>query len=84
MAIDAVRGAPQLFKITPGYKDAQIMRFFSPIPMWGRRRWDAVGEPVANGGGLFAYQFNRAELDEEIDFAKNALWLKEMTDPITD
>jgi hypothetical protein len=83
MAIDAERGEPQQFKIIAGYRDARIMQFFSPVPMWACRRWDAVGEPVdVSGGCLFAYQFTPSELDEEVRFAREALWLKHVTDTI--
>jgi len=82
MAIDAERGEPQQFKIVPGYRDAQIMQFFSPVPMWARRRWDAVGEPVLMSGCLFAYRFADSELDEETGFAREALWLKQLTGTI--
>lgn len=78
MAIDAERGMPQQFKIIPGYRDLRIMQFFSPVPMWARRRWDAIGEPVILPGCLFAYQFSDTELGEEARFAREALWLDEM------
>lgn len=80
MAIDAERGEPQQFKIVSGYQNAAIMQFFSPVPMWARRRWDAVGEPAVLSGCLFAYQFAASELNEEIRFAGEALWLTQLTD----
>jgi hypothetical protein len=83
MAIDAERGASQQFKIISGYGGARIMQFFSPVPMWARRRWDAIGEPVDVSRCLFAYQFADTELDEEIRFAHEALWLKQVTESKT-
>jgi len=80
MAIDAERGMPQQFKVIPGYRDLRIMQFFSPVPMWARRRWDAIGEPIVRPGCLFAYQFSDIELGEEVRFAREALWLDEMKD----
>jgi hypothetical protein len=50
---------------------------FSPVPMWARRRWDAVGEPVTLSGCVFAYRFGAAELEEEARFARDVLWLAE-------
>ena len=79
MAIDALRGEPQLFRIRPGPEGTRVLEFFSPVPMWARRRWDAVGEPVSASGCLFAYQLAEAELAEEMRFAHEALWLDEMT-----
>lgn len=79
MAIDAQRGEPQWFRIRPGPEGARVMEFFSPVPMWARRRWDAVGEPVSASGCLFAYRLADAELAEELRFAREALWLDETT-----
>lgn len=78
MAIDAERGAPQRFRITPS-GDAVVLEFFSPAPAWARRRWDAIGEPVPSAGSLFAYRIAKMEIDEERRFMREALWLEEMT-----
>lgn len=78
MAIDAQRGAPQRFRVTPS-GDAVVLEFFSPAPAWARRRWDAIGEPVHSAGSLFAYRIAKAEIDEERRFMREALWLEEMT-----
>jgi hypothetical protein len=56
-----------------------VLEFFSPAPAWARRRWDAIGEPVPSAGSLFAYRIPKAEIDEERRFAREALWLEEMT-----
>lgn len=76
MAIDAHRGAPQRFRVTPS-GDAVILGLFSPVPAWARRRWDAIGEPVPSAGCLFAYRIAKAEIDEERRFMREALWLEE-------
>jgi len=78
MAIDAQRGSPQRFRVMPS-GDAVVLEFFSPAPAWARRRWDALGEPVPSSGSLFAYRIPKAEIDEERRFAREALWLEEMT-----
>lgn len=78
MAIDAQRGAPQRFRVTPS-GDAVVLELFSPAPAWARRRWDAIGEPVPSAGSLFAYRIAKAEIDEERRFMREALWLEEMT-----
>lgn len=77
MAIDAQRGAPQRFRVTPS-GDAVVLEFFSPAPAWARRRWDAIGEPVPSAGSLFAYRIPKAEIDEERRFMREALWLEEI------
>ena len=73
-AIDHERGFPQTFRIR-GTTDACILDFFSPVPMWSRRRWDAFGEPVVAKGCLFSYRVAMVELDEELEFIKEHLWL---------
>jgi hypothetical protein len=78
MAIDARRGSPQTFRVTPS-GDAVVIEFFSPAPAWARRRWDAIGEPVPRAGNLFAYRIPKAEIEEERQFVREALWLEEMT-----
>jgi hypothetical protein len=78
LAIDAQRREPQRFKIRPGPEGTVVLEFFSPLPMWARRRWDAVGEPVLGSGCLFAYQLTAAEAGEEVRFAREALWLEEL------
>jgi hypothetical protein len=78
MAIDAQRGEPQRFRMLSGPGDTRVMEFFSPVPMWARRRWDAVGEPVLGSGCLFAYRLAEVEFPEEQRFAREALWLDEI------
>ncbi len=79
IAIDAKRGEPQRFRVRPGPENTRVMEFLSPVPMWARRRWDAVGEPVPNSGCLFAYRLAETELAEELRFAREVLWLDELT-----
>ena len=77
MAIDARRGSPQRFRLRPDAGGNTVVQFFSPVPAWAQRRWDAVGEPVKSQGCLFAYRLADNELDEELRFGRNALWLEE-------
>src|SRR5262245_48253942 len=42
MAIDTVRGDPQRFRLRPGPTGTFVLELFSPVPMWARRRWDAI------------------------------------------
>ena len=78
MAIDAARGHAQFFKVESGPPDTCIIKLFSPLPMWAQRRWDAVGEPVSASGCLLAYRFNKAEIAEELRFARELLWLDQL------
>jgi hypothetical protein len=79
LAIDYVRGTPQLFKIRTSPSDSRVIDFFSPIPMWARRRWDALGEPVESSRCLFSYKFGESEIEEEIRFLTEYLWLAQTT-----
>jgi hypothetical protein len=78
MAIDVQRGEPQLFRIRPGPGRTVVMELFSPVPMWATKRWDAVGEPIPTSGCLLAYRLPDTEAEEEIQFARKALWLDEL------
>ena len=78
MAIDAQRGEPQRFRVRPALGGTHVIEFFSPVPMWARRRWDAIGVPVLSPGCLFAYRLAEPDLAEEIRFAREALWLGEV------
>ncbi len=76
-AIDHTRGVPQTFRRRRGPGGNCVLDFFSPVPMWARRRWDAVGEPIVASACLFSYKFSETELVEEIDFISEHLWLAE-------
>lgn len=80
MAIDATRREPQRFRVRRCERDAVLLEIFSPVPSWAQRRWDALGEPVPGAKYLFAYRIPNSEIDEELDFAREALWLAEETD----
>ena len=75
MAIDASRGNPQRFAIRAGPDDSRILAFFSPVPMWSQRRWDAIGTRIPSERCLFAYRIAKDELPEELRFLHRALWL---------
>lgn len=78
MAIDAHRGNPQEFEIRVGPEDTRVIAFFSPVPMWALRRWEAIGERLATNGCLFAYRIAKDDLPQETRFLREALWLNEL------
>lgn len=78
LAIDVVRGTPQQFKVRDRIQNQAIIECYSPVPKWSQRRWDSIGEPINGRGFLFAYTFNEEELKEEIRFATEELWLKQI------
>ena len=75
--IDYERGTPQLFRVRSSPIGNRVIDFFSPVPRWARRRWDAVGEPVESSGCLFSYKFGDDEALEEVGFLENKLRLAE-------
>lgn len=80
MAIDAQRGDAQRFRLREGVGGNRLLDFFSPVPMWAQRRWNAIGEPMLNPGSLISYRFARDETAEEIHFAHDMLWLSEIVE----
>lgn len=79
-AIDFQNGEPQRFRVRRVESDMRVAEFFSPVPSWAQRRWDAIGDPITATGCLFAYRFSEVEIPEELDFARNRLWLVEAPD----
>lgn len=77
LAIDAERGQPQHFKVRHE-THSSVVEFYSPLPMWGTRRWDVAGEPVPTASGLFAYKLPASEISEEIKFIQQELWLHQI------
>ena len=78
MAIDAQRGEPQRFRLGSAAQGNFVLDLFSPVPMWARRRWDAIGEPVTRAGSLFSYRFSAIEIEEELEFARGRLWMSDV------
>ena len=77
-AIDYERNAPQVYRVRPGPGGSWLLDFFSPVPMWARRRWEAIGEPVPAFGCLFSFKFSETAVSDEIAFAREYMWLKEI------
>lgn len=76
-AVDAVRGAPQRFKINES-QNGWTLDLFSPVPMWAQRRWDCIGEPVSSSrGALCSYLIDAGNVADEVQFATDQLWLAE-------
>ena len=81
MAIDYERGKPQFVEIknTPegvGPANSKVIAFFSPIPSWAQRRLEVFGEKNDRKGCLFSYILPDEELDTELKFIKEFLWLE--------
>jgi hypothetical protein len=76
-ALDAEAGHPQLFRVSGlAQTDAALLDLFSPLPSWAQRRLDAIGKPLLRSrGALLSYRIPRDELDEELQFLVNMLWM---------
>lgn len=76
-AIDHQRGEPQVFRVrTDSDGSSTLFDFFSPIPEWAHRRWNAIGERVAPQHCLFSYRFHPEIVQDESRFAETRMWLK--------
>jgi hypothetical protein len=77
MSIDVLRGRPQLFAIRSRPPTGfVVIDLFSPVPLWARRRWDALGEEVPATRSLFAYRFPEAEFGDVLRTLEDELWLR--------
>ena len=75
-AIDKTQGRPQKITVKKVSNEESIIEFFSPIPRWAKRRFDIMGRLVDSPGGLFSYAFSGNEVEEEVNFVHQLLWLE--------
>ncbi len=82
-AIDAENGHQQRFRTRPTADTAYTaLDFFSPLPGWAQRRLDLFGTPLlAARGALFSYSLPTNEVDEELDFLAQRLWMSTDNEP---
>lgn len=76
-AIDFLSGNPQRYRLR-FIADRKLIAldFFSPVPQWAHRRWNALGEQLEQRGALFSYVFNQEYLTQEVAFAESRIWLR--------
>jgi hypothetical protein len=78
-AIDSSLGHPQMYASRKGTsRETVVVDFFSPAPNWARRRWDYSGMPAFASKCLFSYVFASSRIDEELKFARERMWLREL------
>lgn len=77
-AVDAEAGTPQILRVRKGATaDHVILAFQSPIPSWGQRRLDALGQKLGHlKGSLFAYRLAESLVDAELEFLGQVMWLR--------
>jgi len=74
MAIDAVAGRPQEYRLREPGGDA-ILDFFSPIPMWARKRLAVIGSEINPAGCLLSFLVPESEVATEEKFLGEMLFL---------
>lgn len=75
-AIDRARSIPQRYSVRLDQgSEFGFLDFYSPIPEWAQRRWNAIGERVDSKGFLFSYRFDSSVLGDEIRFAETRMWV---------
>jgi len=52
-----------------------LIDLFSPPPGWFQRRLDALGVPEAPEHALLSFNFRNDEVQEELRFAAEMLWM---------
>lgn len=75
-AIDWVNQSPQRLSVREGRDEHCVLDFYSPLPMWARRRLDAVGYPTPPNNCLLSYGLDKKELREEVEFLNDHVWLQ--------
>ncbi len=74
-AIDALASNPQRVRVS-GQGGSRQLGFFSPLPSWMQRRLEIIGLPSRGGrGALFAYELPHEDVQEELDFLMERMWL---------
>lgn len=77
-AIDAAEGQPQTYRRRKGHTaGTTAIDFFFPVPQWASRRWDYTGTRVVTTGCLFSYVFGDDQLEGELRFMQERMWLQQ-------
>jgi hypothetical protein len=76
-ALDALRNEPQRLRVAgDGEGSYAILDLFAPVPSWIQRRLDIVGRPEhRRRGALFSYALPAADLEEEVNFIRQNMWI---------
>lgn len=74
-AVDAHRGAPQVYRIR-SEDDRTVIDVFSPLPSWAERQLRIVSDPKPGGeGALRSYRFE-GTASSEIKLLEQYLWME--------
>lgn len=76
LALDEIAGHRQQYGLRESPPEGfDLVDFFSPIPLWARRRWDVIGELIEPKASLFAYRFTVVDFGREQRYMEDELWL---------
>jgi hypothetical protein len=76
-AIDSLAGSAQRFRRRAGGTEEVVLDFFNPLPRWVIRRWLFLARPAERRGSLLSYAFPRDEVNQEIGYLAEQLWMEE-------
>src|SRR5207253_4184531 len=71
-------GELQQLRVRPGPERTRVLQLFSPLPLWARRRWDAIAEPVQSSGCLFAYRIAERSEERRVGEESRSRWASKM------
>lgn len=74
MAIDYLNGNSQKYRRTLTDEGVRF-DFFSPLPLWSKRRFMLLGQSVPSVKCLFSYLLPYIEVETEEHFLQESLWL---------
>ena len=79
-AKDSLAGHPQRLTMRPAGGDDHrvVFEVQTPLPRWLQRRWDLFGAVLERGrsSSLLAYEMDANEVEQEMKFAAQSLWLQ--------
>ena len=78
MAIDRARHNPQVYRAAAS-ENGVTFEFFSPIPLWCQRRFEAFGRPQLRPQCLFSYLVPEVFAAAEQEFLQKRLWMMPAT-----
>lgn len=77
-AIDCLAGRPQKVRVQQRRgADPPLLHVLSPIPSWAQRRLDALGRALPrHRGSLMSYIFTEEQLQIELSFLRQIMWIE--------
>lgn len=77
MAIDACNGANQKYTIKKIFNNSYVIKYFSPLPLWYRRRMQFIGVERKPEGCMISFEIKEENINEEKRICEEYMWLKQ-------